>query len=79
MKQTFISTLFWGCFLMCAQPMLAQKNEAPLVFSVENTGAKFAEPKYGTADQMPDVATLPNPFVFADSKKEANNLIYQRK
>jgi len=74
MKQTLISSLLLGCSLMCAQPTLAQKNKMPLVFSVENTGAKFAEPKYGTADQMPDLATLPNPFIFAGSKKEAKNL-----
>lgn len=74
MKKSLIYPLMGGCFsllgLVCSQPMSAQKNQMPLVFSVENTGAKFAEPKYGTADQMPDVATLPNPFVFAGSKKE---------
>ena len=59
---------------MCVQPTLAQKNKMPLVFSVENTGAKFAEPEYGTADQMPDMPTLPNPFIFANGKKEAKNL-----
>ena len=78
MKKSLIYPLMGGCFsllgLVCSQPMSAQKNQMPLVFSVENTGAKFAEPKYGTADQMPDVATLPNPFVFAGSKKEAKNL-----
>lgn len=78
MKKSLIYPLIGGCFsllgLVCSQPMSAQKNQMPLVFSVENTGAKFAEPKYGTADQMPDVATLPNPFVFAGSKKEAKNL-----
>ena len=74
MKQILISSLLLGCSLMCVQPTLAQKNKMPLVFSVENTGAKFAEPKYGTADQMPDLATLPNPFIFAGSKKEAKNL-----
>ena len=78
MRKTVISSLKWGCLslmgLMCSQPMLAQKNQMPLVFSVENTGAKFAEPKYGTAAEMPDIATLPNPFVFAGGKKEAKNL-----
>lgn len=78
MKKSLIYPLMGGCFsllgLVCSQPMSAQKNQMPLVFSVENTGAKFAEPQYGTADQMPDVATLPNPFVFAGSKKEAKNL-----
>ena len=60
MKKSLIYPLIGGCFsllgLVCSQPMSAQKNQMPLVFSVENTGAKFAEPKYGTADQMPDVA-----------------------
>ena len=74
MKQTLISSLLLGCSLMCVQPTLAQKNKMPLVFSVENTGAKFAEPEYGTADQMPDMPTLPNPFIFANGKKEAKNL-----
>ncbi len=78
MKQSFNRSLLWGCLsllsLACSQQLMAQKNQLPLVFSVENTGAKFAEPKYGTADQMPDIATLPNPFLFADGKKEAKNL-----
>ena len=74
MKQTLISSLLLGCSLMCVQPTLAQKNKMPLVFSVENTGAKFAEPEYGIADQMPDMPTLPNPFIFANGKKEAKNL-----
>lgn len=78
MRKTLTSSLLWGCFsllgVMCSQPVQAQKNQMPLVFSVENTGAKFAEPKYGTADQMPDITTLPNPFIFAGGKKEAKNL-----
>lgn len=74
MKQNLISSLLLGCSLVCAQPMLAQKNQMPLVFSVENTGAKFAEPKYGTVDQLPEMTTLPNPFLFANGKKEAKNL-----
>ena len=74
MKQTLISSLLLGCSLVCAQPMLAQKNQMPLVFSVENTGAKYAETKYGTADQLPEMTTLPNPFLFANGKKEAKNL-----
>ena len=70
MKQILISSLLLGCSLVCAQPMLAQKNQMPLVFSVENIGAKYAEPKYGTADQLPEMTTLPNPFLFANGKKQ---------
>ena len=48
----------------------AQKSGVPLVYSVENTGAKYDAPSFFTPSQLPSVSTLPNPFVFSDGKKE---------
>ena len=62
MKKSLIYPLMGGCFsllgLVCSQPMSAQKNQMPLVFSVENTGAKFAENKDRTDEQMQNVYTM---------------------
>lgn len=52
--------------------VMAQKN-VPLVYNVENTGAKFAEPQYPSFAQLPEVKTLPNPFQWSNGKGEVKN------
>lgn len=78
MKKIFCRACFPTALFLLAlvspQDAKAQKTGIPYVFSVENTGAKYAEPVYKAAEQMPEVATLPNPFLFADGKKKVKNL-----
>ena len=52
------------------QASAQKKSGVPLVYSVENTGAKYDAPSFFTPSQLPSVSTLPNPFVFSDGKKE---------
>ena len=52
--------------------VMAQKN-VPLVYNVENTGAKFTEPVYPSFAQLPEVKTLPNPFQWSNGKGEVKN------
>ena len=68
-----VATVSLGCLMMCASAA-AQGKKAPLVFSVENTGAKYAEPRYGTPDEQPEVAALTNPFQWSRGKGEAKSL-----
>lgn len=56
--------------LLVAVQASAQKTGIPLVYSVENTGAKYDAPRFAAPSQLPSVSTLPNPFVFSDGKKE---------
>ena len=42
----------------------------PLVYNVENTGAKFAEPKYPAFEQLPEVRELKSPLKFFGKKGE---------
>jgi hypothetical protein len=43
----------------------------PLVYLVENTGAKFKKPVMLTLDQLPVVNQLTDPFVGSTSKKRS--------
>ena len=71
------SLLLSGLFVLgifFAPHLSAQKNRVPLVYSVENTGAKYAEQKYVPLNLLPNQSNLPNPFLFANGKKEVKNL-----
>lgn len=52
-----------------SQQLMAQKS-LPLVYNVENTGAKFAEPNYPPFALLPEVKTLPSPFQWSNGKGE---------
>src|SRR5512147_245323 len=69
---------YWLCAALCAVVLTgsaAAKGEdcdssarclhhpPPLVFSVENTGARLPTPDFPTFAQLPIVRPLPNPFV----------------
>lgn len=72
-RSLLLSSLFvLGIFF--APHLSAQKNRVPLVYSVENTGAKYAEQKYVPLNLLPNQPSLPNPFLFANGKKEVKNL-----
>lgn len=45
-----------------------QAQKVPLVYEVENTGAKYAEPKYKTFDELPVQKDLPDPLAWFNGK-----------
>ena len=45
-------------------------SSAPLVYSVENTGAKFPAPNFPSFGQLPIVRPLPDPLQFADGSRD---------
>ena len=51
---------FFFSFCMVSLTMSAQK-QPPLVYDVEDTGAKMATPEMFTANELPMVNTLRNP------------------
>lgn len=40
-------------------------HEPPLVYDVENTGARYAPPTFPSFDQLPIIRPLPDPFMFS--------------
>lgn len=50
------------------------KKNVPLVYQVENTGAKFAAPEMPGIDGLKEIRELPDPFLFADGKKRVKSL-----
>jgi hypothetical protein len=58
-----------AALLLCAATALAQ--DAPLVYNQENTGAGlYPAPVFPTFAQLPIVRQLPDPFVFADGRRD---------
>lgn len=69
MKKLLI-TLLVSAFCIISN---AQKN-IPLVYNQENTGAGFPAPKMiDELDKLPSNELLPNPFLFANGKREIKN------
>ena len=60
---------FFIAACMVSLTMSAQK-QPPLVYDVEDTGAKMATPVMLTANELPVVNTLRNPLLFSDGKKK---------
>ncbi len=46
--------------------------EPPLRYDVENTAAGFPLLNHAPYEELPDIATLPDPFVFADGSRSAD-------
>ena len=68
-RQDFRLALAAG-LLMLATVMVAQnKPKVPLVYKVENTGAKQKAPDMPGYDGLKEIRELPDPFLFADGKK----------
>jgi hypothetical protein len=51
---------------------LAQKQQPPLVYTVENTGADFPAPVLPDFAHSPIVRPLPDPFLFFDGKRDTS-------
>ena len=76
--RTFVMLSFlqvWGFVSYPAsQQLMAQKNNIPLVYEVENTGAQLVKkPTFTPYDQLKAVPTLPNPFQWSNGKGEVKN------
>jgi len=66
MKNVISPFLLIGFFLL-ACPVKGQKS-IPLVYSVENSGEKYAAPDMPELDKLPRIKTLPDPFAWANGK-----------
>lgn len=54
------------------QEQTSGDSRVPLVYKVENTGAKYAKPSFPSFDKLPIVRPLPDPFVMANGKRDAS-------
>ncbi len=69
----------------CDSPARCAHHPPPLVFNVENTGARFPAPDFPTFAQLPIVRPLPNPFVslakgpFEDGFHDASASSWERR
>jgi hypothetical protein len=64
-----IKVLMIAASVLAVMPAMAQKS-IPLVYDQEFTGAKYAAPAFPSVQDSKDLATLPNPFEFSNSKKQ---------
>lgn len=55
-------------FLIASAGLSLNAQKIPLVYKVENSGAKFAVPVLPTIDQLPVIEPLTDPFVWSDGK-----------
>jgi len=53
-----------------AQEVTSGDAKIPLVYKVENTGAKFPEPTFPTFEKLPIIRPLPDPFLQANGKRD---------
>jgi hypothetical protein len=58
--------------VVCGANSLAQKQQPPLVYTVENTGADFPAPVLPDFAHSPIVRPLPDPFLFFDGKRDTS-------
>jgi hypothetical protein len=84
----FIRTSLWLTILLFGSAgvsgALAQENTAndsttPLVYSVENTGAKYPAPDYPAFAKLPIIRPLPDPFRFADGTRNTSFSSWERR
>jgi len=75
MKKTVILSLL---LLAAVGTTRAQRNQLPLVYTAENTGAQFAAPVLPAPDQLPVIRELPDPLEgvkgFADWSKRRSDI-----
>ena len=75
MKKTVFLTLL---LLAAVGTTRAQRNQLPLVYTAENTGAQFAAPALPAPDQLPVIRELPDPLEgvkgFADWSKRRSDI-----
>ena len=62
--------LLLGLLLATFGTVQAQKNQPPLVYTVENTGSSFKQPNMPEWDQLPECRELPDPLKGVKSFKK---------
>lgn len=84
----FLKTSLWLMILLFVQALasgaLAQEETSndstlPLVYSVENTGAKYPAPAFPDFAQLPIIRPLPDPFRFADGTRDPSFSSWERR
>lgn len=55
-----------------AQERTSGDSRIPLVYKVENTGAKYPKPAFPSFDKLPIIRPLPDPFVMANGKRDTS-------
>ena len=74
-KLNLTATAILLCTLTAATAVLAQEvttgdARVPLVYKVENSGAKFPKPTFPSFDKLPIIRPLPDPFLMANGKRD---------
>ena len=64
-------TLF--CVVCTADAQTKKKSDVPLVYTVENTGSKFAAPAMPGVEALPESRELPDPFAWSSGKGTVKN------
>src|SRR5688572_2105563 len=54
-------------------------HKLPLVYDVENTGARYPAPVFPSFDQLPIIRPLPDPFVFFDGRRNTSFASWERR
>ncbi|HEX8710575.1 MAG TPA: hypothetical protein VF730_01795, partial [Terracidiphilus sp.] len=84
----FVRTSLWLAMLLwvsgASSGALAQENTSsdstlPLVYGVENTGAKYSAPVFPDFSQLPIIRPLPDPFRFADGTRNTSFSSWERR
>jgi hypothetical protein len=55
-----------------AQEQTSGDSRIPLVYKVENTGAKYPKPTFPSFDKLPIIRPLPDPFAMANGKRDTS-------
>ena len=55
-----------------AQEQTSGDSHIPLVYKVENTGAKYVKPVFPSFDKLPIIRPLPDPFVMTSGKRDTS-------
>ena len=64
-------TLF--CVVCTADAQTKKKSDVPLVYTVENTGSKFAAPAMPGVEALPESRELPDPLEWSNGKGKVKN------
>lgn len=67
-------TADWNAFWDFAKKNLIDKQDIPLVYRVENTGAGLPKPNFLAFENLPSIEQLPDPFAWADGSGRSTNI-----
>jgi hypothetical protein len=75
LRNLYVTRISFGLatvLLLCAAHSLAQGQEPPLVYTVENTGASYPPPVLPDFAHSPLIRPLPDPFVFFNGTRDTS-------